>query len=122
MCIRSSICGGCYASVEQGGEYLPLGHAGGASANKYGGMVIPTSYLSQTERDQHIHAATHEFRRIFSSVSRTLTAEERRMVRDKAREKDARMDASRRQRLAVVQQERRARQRAWEQTKRERQD
>ena len=84
--------------------------------------MIPTSYLSQTERDQHIHAATHKFRRIFSSVSRTLTAEERRMVRDKAREKDARMDASRRQRLVVVEQERRARQRAWEQTKRERQD
>ena len=55
-------------------------------------------------------------------MSRTLTAEERRMVRDKAREKDARMDASRRQRLVVVEQERRARQRAWEQTKRERQD
>ena len=42
---RSTICGDCYNSVIEGGEYLPAGHAGGVSSNKYGGMIVPQTYL-----------------------------------------------------------------------------
>ena len=45
VCPESSICGECYSSVAAGGEYLPAGHEGGVSSNKFGGMIIPTSYL-----------------------------------------------------------------------------